>query len=161
MNANKTASEEARRQLHKNAACNLEQVLAATPHKTPTVRPPASYHENYSMYMSIFISNLNLTSWIKFFRSSALLTWHTVPATSRFWEVKVSTVLSTWCFFLLLIITLAPFSARRFAIAWPILKKKSKMIKKDKLCNQKILQAFFSNKTGIILGTIPIKWTQN
>ena len=40
--------EEARRQLHKNAACNLEQVLAATPHKTPTVRPPASCHENYS-----------------------------------------------------------------------------------------------------------------
>ena len=36
-----------RRQLHKNAASNLEQVLAATPHKTPTVRPPASYHENY------------------------------------------------------------------------------------------------------------------
>ena len=47
MDANKTAGE-ARRQLHKNAACNLEQVLAATPHKTPTVRPPASYHENYS-----------------------------------------------------------------------------------------------------------------
>ena len=34
---------------HKHtAACNLKQVLAATPHKTPTVRPPASYHENYS-----------------------------------------------------------------------------------------------------------------
>ena len=48
MDANKTAGEEARRQLHKNAACNLKQVLAATPHKTPTVRPPASYHENYS-----------------------------------------------------------------------------------------------------------------
>ena len=48
MDANKTAGEEARRQLHKNAACNLEQVLATTPHKTPTVRPPASYHENYS-----------------------------------------------------------------------------------------------------------------
>ena len=48
MDANKTAGEEARRQLHKNAACNLEQVLAATPHKTPTVRPPAPYHENYS-----------------------------------------------------------------------------------------------------------------
>ena len=32
----------------KNAACNPEQVLAATPHKTPTVRPPAPYHENYS-----------------------------------------------------------------------------------------------------------------
>ena len=48
MDANKTAGEEARRQLHKNAACNLEQVLATTPHKIPTVRPPASYHENYS-----------------------------------------------------------------------------------------------------------------
>ena len=48
MDANKTAGEEARRQLHKNAACNLEQVLAATTHKIPTVRPPASYHENYS-----------------------------------------------------------------------------------------------------------------
>ena len=41
MDANKTAGEEARRQLHKNATCNLEQVLAATPHNTPTVRPPA------------------------------------------------------------------------------------------------------------------------
>ena len=48
MDANKTAAEEARRQLHKNAACNLKQVLAATPHKTPTVRSPASYHENDS-----------------------------------------------------------------------------------------------------------------
>ena len=48
MDANKTAGEEARRQLHKNAACNLEQVLTTTPQKTPTVRPPASYHENYS-----------------------------------------------------------------------------------------------------------------
>ena len=36
-----------KKQLHKNAASNLEQVLAATPHKTPTIRPPASYHENY------------------------------------------------------------------------------------------------------------------
>ena len=49
MDSNKTAGgEEARRQLYKNAASNLEQVLAATPHKTPTVRPPASYLENYS-----------------------------------------------------------------------------------------------------------------
>ena len=39
---------ETRWQLHKNAACNPEQVLAATSHKTPTVRPPAPYHENYS-----------------------------------------------------------------------------------------------------------------
>ena len=48
IDANKTAGEEARRQLHKNADCNLEQVLAATPHKTPTVWPSASYHESYS-----------------------------------------------------------------------------------------------------------------
>ena len=48
MDSNKTAGEEARRQLHKNAASNLEQVLAATSHKAPTVRPTASYHENYS-----------------------------------------------------------------------------------------------------------------
>ena len=48
MDASKMAGEEASRQLHKNATCNLKQVLAATPHKTPTVRPPASYHENYS-----------------------------------------------------------------------------------------------------------------
>ena len=45
MDPDKTAGEEARWQLHKNAARNLEQVLAATPHKTPTVRPPAFYHE--------------------------------------------------------------------------------------------------------------------
>ena len=45
--ANKTAGEEARRQLHKIVASNIEQVLAATPHKTPTIRPPASCHENY------------------------------------------------------------------------------------------------------------------
>ena len=38
----KTAGEEARRQLHKNVASNIEQVLAATPHKAPTIRPPAS-----------------------------------------------------------------------------------------------------------------------
>ena len=47
MDANKTAGEEARRQLHKNAASNIEQVLVATPHKTLTIRPPASDHENY------------------------------------------------------------------------------------------------------------------
>ena len=47
MDANKTAGEKARRQLHKSAASNIEQVLAATPNKTPTMRPPASHHENY------------------------------------------------------------------------------------------------------------------
>ena len=41
LNANKTAGEEARRQLHKNAASNIEQVFATTPHKAPTIRPPA------------------------------------------------------------------------------------------------------------------------
>ena len=41
MDANKTAGEETRWQLHKNAACNPQQVLAATPNKTPTVWPPA------------------------------------------------------------------------------------------------------------------------
>ena len=45
MDSNKMTGEEARRQLHKNAVSNLEQVLEATPHKTPTVRPPASYHK--------------------------------------------------------------------------------------------------------------------
>ena len=41
------AGEEARRQLHKNVASNIEQVLAATHHKAPTIRAPASHHENY------------------------------------------------------------------------------------------------------------------
>ena len=47
LDADKTAGEEARRQLHKNVESNIEQVLAATPHKAPTIRPPASHHENY------------------------------------------------------------------------------------------------------------------
>ena len=47
LDANKTAGEEARRQLHKNAASNTKQVLVATPHKVPTIRPPAFHHENY------------------------------------------------------------------------------------------------------------------
>ena len=38
MDPNKMAGEEARRQLHKNAVSNIEQVLAATPHKTPTIQ---------------------------------------------------------------------------------------------------------------------------
>ena len=47
MDTNKTAGEKARQQLRKNAASNFEQVLEATPHKAPTVRPPTSHHENY------------------------------------------------------------------------------------------------------------------
>ena len=47
LDANKMAGEEARRQLHKNVVSNIEQVLAATPHKAATIRPPVSHHENY------------------------------------------------------------------------------------------------------------------
>ncbi len=47
LDANKTAGEEARRQLDKHVASNIEQVLEATLHKTPTIRPPTSHHENY------------------------------------------------------------------------------------------------------------------
>ena len=39
LDANKTAGEEARRKLHKNAANNIEQVLAATPNYTATYLP--------------------------------------------------------------------------------------------------------------------------
>ena len=49
MDANKTYGEKPWRQLHKNAACNIEQVLEATPHKTVTVRPPTIHHENYQI----------------------------------------------------------------------------------------------------------------
>ena len=48
LDANETAEKKARRQLHKNIESNIEQVLAATLHKAPTIRPPASHHENYS-----------------------------------------------------------------------------------------------------------------
>ena len=42
------AGEEARRQPHKNVESNIEQVLVTTPHETPTIRPLASHHENYT-----------------------------------------------------------------------------------------------------------------
>ena len=38
-----------RRQWHKNIESNIEQVLATTPHETPTIRPLASHHENYTI----------------------------------------------------------------------------------------------------------------
>ena len=47
LDANKTAGEKATWQLHKNVASNIEHVLAATPHKVPTIQPPNSHHENY------------------------------------------------------------------------------------------------------------------
>ena len=36
-----------KRQLHKNAASNIEQVLETTPHKAAAIRPPTTHHENY------------------------------------------------------------------------------------------------------------------
>ena len=47
LDANKAAGEKARRQLHKNAASNIEQVLKAMVYKAPTIRPPSSHHEDY------------------------------------------------------------------------------------------------------------------
>ena len=35
------------RQLHKNAASNIEQALEAAPHKAAALRPPTTHHENY------------------------------------------------------------------------------------------------------------------
>ena len=35
------------RQLDKNAAINIEQVLETTTHKTAAIRPPTIGHENY------------------------------------------------------------------------------------------------------------------
>ena len=39
--------EKAWRQLHKNGASYIEQVLKVTPNKTAAVRPPTTNHENY------------------------------------------------------------------------------------------------------------------
>ena len=35
------------RQLHHNAASNIEQVMDAAPHKAAAIRPPTTNHENY------------------------------------------------------------------------------------------------------------------
>ena len=43
----RTAGEEYRQQLHKNVASNIKQVLETAPHRAPTIRPPASHHEQY------------------------------------------------------------------------------------------------------------------
>ena len=46
MDDNKANGEKAGRQLQKNAASNIEQVLEATPHTAAATRPPTSHHEN-------------------------------------------------------------------------------------------------------------------
>ena len=38
------------KKLDGNVASNIKQVLVATPHKAPTIRPPASHHENYQSW---------------------------------------------------------------------------------------------------------------
>ena len=43
----KRIEKKASRQLHKNAASNIDQVLEATPHKAAALRPPPHHHENY------------------------------------------------------------------------------------------------------------------
>ena len=45
--ANKTYGEKAWRQLHKNAASNIEQVMEAAPHKAAALRSLTTHHENY------------------------------------------------------------------------------------------------------------------
>ena len=82
LHANKTDGEEARRQLHKNATCNLKQILAATPHKTPTVRPPAPYHENYSSQTNQTCRTL-LEKQGRTHKRCTLMDPHTWPCKSR------------------------------------------------------------------------------
>ena len=47
LDANKTYGEKTWRQLHENAASNIEQVLETAPHTTATVRPPTIRYKNY------------------------------------------------------------------------------------------------------------------
>ena len=48
MDANEAAGEETRRKLLKNVESSIKQVLATTPHETPTIRTLAPHHENYT-----------------------------------------------------------------------------------------------------------------
>ncbi len=52
MDANEAAGEEAGRKLHMNVESSIKQVLATTPHETPTIRTLASHHENYTSQAS-------------------------------------------------------------------------------------------------------------
>ena len=48
LDANEAAGEETRRKLHKNVESSIKQVLATTPHETPTIWTLAPHHENYT-----------------------------------------------------------------------------------------------------------------
>ena len=52
LDAHKTAGEEARRQLHKNVANNIEQVLVATPHKAPISNEQLQQQFEYTLLKS-------------------------------------------------------------------------------------------------------------
>ena len=56
MDAYEAAGEEAGRKIHKNVESSIKQVLATTPHETPTIRTLAPHHENYT-------SSTNQTRW--------------------------------------------------------------------------------------------------
>ena len=43
----KRMEKKARQQLHKNSSNYIEQILLATSHKTATVRPRTTHHENH------------------------------------------------------------------------------------------------------------------
>ena len=47
MDAYEAAGEEAGRKLYKNVESSIKQVLATTPHETPTIRTLAPHHKNY------------------------------------------------------------------------------------------------------------------
>ena len=48
IDAYEAAGEEAGRKLHKNVESSIKQVLATTPHETPTIRTLAPHHKNYT-----------------------------------------------------------------------------------------------------------------
>ena len=48
MDAYEAAGKEAGRKLYKNVESSIKQVLAITPHETPTIRTLAPHHKNYT-----------------------------------------------------------------------------------------------------------------
>ena len=74
------------RQLHENVASNIEQVLAATPHKAPAIRPLASHHENYP-------SQTNKTCRTQLEKQGRAHKWCT-PMDPHIWPGKIRTTSS-------------------------------------------------------------------